>query len=153
MGAGIGPLPGMVAAEMGAESIVITDRLPAIVCTIEENIGINFAGSTSSHPIARLHDWAWDLGQPGTGGEEEPRQLEGCEVLAEGEAFDLIIGAELVWQCSHCRPLSACVARRLRPAVGSVAWIVCAVRDESLIALLVSELEHQGLHVTRHQVI
>lgn len=147
LGAGLG-LPGIVASiACTPQQVVLSDRSPSIVLTLEENIANNTAHSRTR---ARLFDWQWALDADERAPKPAPSSVtEGCTPLLldqQSGAFDAIIGAEVAWNVEQPAPFAAAVASQLKNCTSSFGWFVCACRG-NVVDQLMHELSTRGLRV------
>lgn len=61
----------------------------------------------------------------------------GCPALAPGEAFDVVLGADLLYDSLQLEPLARAVANRLAP--GGECRMVLTIRERGLLAALLEQ--------------
>jgi predicted nicotinamide N-methyase len=165
VGAGCGAC-GMLAAVLGARHTVLTDCLPGLLETLEENIALN------AEPADAAHAWAPRVSAGGGGGlcvrhleweEDAPAGSSGaappqsdCAVpdaprLAPDERFDAILGSDVMYEHAHAAALPAVLARHLAP--GGVALLVCGVRFPDVLDAFLARLAAAGLQCASAQLL
>jgi predicted nicotinamide N-methyase len=104
LGAGTGLVSLTIAKLLSdAADVFASDNNPSALANLHNNIASNF--SAASHVRALPLNWAAIAEAPLA----EPLQLDS----ALEEPFDLIVGADIVYEAEHARWLHACVARLL----------------------------------------
>jgi predicted nicotinamide N-methyase len=111
LGSGTG-LVGMAfarAAELASRephvTIICTDFYPSVLKNLAANIAVNFPAENGSGPLISSHflDWSTFLS-------DETASLPPFNL-----PFDLILGADIVYEPEHAAWIYACVAKLLRP--------------------------------------
>lgn len=66
----------------------------------------------------------------------------GCPSLAPGEQFDVILGADLLYDGLQVAPLARAVSNRLRP--GGLCRMILTVRESALLPALIEQVRAAG---------
>lgn len=127
IGAGLG-FPGIALAKLG-HSVHVSDREPVLLDMLEENIASNGVGGNCS-----VLPLAWEsVGEPAV------------QLQLKEKRFDVVIGADLVYEEAHCAPL----VRVLRAALpdGGIALIANGRRHRKHRVTLGNHLRSAGFEV------
>jgi predicted nicotinamide N-methyase len=122
LGAGLG-LAGMVAAKLGAASVVLTDSVPALSAAQQENVAQNGLDA-----VVRVAQLDWDEAAP-------------CTQCHEAEC---VIGSDVVYGNEHADALPRVLAVHLSKP-GGFALLVNGVRFPDVLRRFLDNLETAGL--------
>jgi predicted nicotinamide N-methyase len=169
VGAGCGCC-GMLAAALGAADTVLTDCLPGLLEALDENVALNAAAAAVAEANAGGPSWAARTSALG-GGTLSVRHLAWEEApdaasdaagaaadasdapaprLACDEAFDVIVGSDVMYEMEHAAALPRVLARHL--ARGGFALLVCGVRFPDVLDAFLARLDSAGLQCTSAQL-
>jgi predicted nicotinamide N-methyase len=171
VGAGCGCC-GMLAAALGAADTVLTDCLPGLLEALDENVALNASPADADAGAAASEVPAWAPRTSALGGgtlsvrhlawEEPPEGADAAEAdadaggseaaprLACSEAFDVIVGSDVMYEMEHAAALPGVLARHLAP--GGFALLVCGVRFPDVLDAFLARLASAGLQCTSAQL-
>lgn len=162
LGSGLG-LSGLTLAKLGLPglTVTLTDIVPSIVRNLLLSASLNRI--TTGEPLnvrACLCDWGVESnlgeahsahGWPGVemnsstdesngGKAASPKEVPGAiDMLPQGETFDLVLAADVLYEPDHPALLAGVLKRRLR--AGGRFYAVCSIRQLTLLEDLLTRLE------------
>lgn len=140
VGAGCGAC-GLLAAQLGAQRTVLTDCLPGLLDALAANVTLNQTHDASV--CVRHLDWSDDAA-------EDASPSPAHERLPHDEAFDVVIGSDVMYEHEHAAALPSVLARHL--ASCGFALLVCGVRFPDVLHAFRARLSAVGLHCDASQL-
>lgn len=164
LGAGLG-VPGFACAQLGAARVVLSDYLPALLDCLQRGAELNCPVHVERRVVGvRMLDWAEGAAcvdrsraagggdavstscAPGEGSHRELRRVG-------GERFDVIIGADILYEPEYAHWLPRVVTAHLRaraadcPRERPSCLFVAPTRTLSILTVFVNNLYQAGLRV------
>ncbi|KAK2078363.1 hypothetical protein QBZ16_003203 [Prototheca wickerhamii] len=171
LGAGCGAC-GLAAARLGAERVALTDYLDAVLDCTGASVALTLGGAAETAQGARPApvwdadgvavrrlNWLDDLGQEAEEGEKSNHTGASSASassktpsrppahLDDGTPYDVILGADILYEAWMAEAVAAVIARRLAP--GGLALVSCAVREAAIFDTFERELAQRGLEARR----
>lgn len=147
LGSGLG-LPGLVAAQLGAREVALTDCLPALVANCAHNAELNkerHAPATRVRALAMNWQAAakhTDVGAcPNMAGRRTTEDVIAARSsfdpsthwLGPADLFDVVLASEVLYENEHAPTLAAAIATHLQRSEGARAFVMYVTRDSSFL--------------------